>query len=399
MTTEISSGSPALRVATREWRRITGSRMFHFYLVGLPLILFVLLADIYKNRVVVDIPMAICDADHSELSRLLARSFDADRSLKIVAQVGSLDEAVELLRGGTIQGAIYIPADLEADIKHGKSARVVIYQNSSNIIIGNLITKGAVTVTRTISTGIVLKKIRALGASEQQALDLANPIRLDTDALYNPGYSYSSFLVPALLAVILQMIVMISAAQVVGIERHDGTLAELQAISQGSTFAALVGKALPHLAIHFVSALVMVGLMMPLFAIPFQGSIIVGILFLFFFLLTAFAVGMAISVIFKDPLFATELAAFINTPAFMFSGYTFPIAGMLGLHVAVAQALPFTHFLSGFIKLYQMGAPATALLPETMKLSLFLIGAIIAMALVGSRRLRPQPTAAASEAR
>lgn len=379
--------SPTLQVAGREWRHISGNRASYFYLIVLPLLLFLILSYIYYDRVIVDLPMAICDNDHSELSRTLARSLDADRSLKIVTEIGSIDEALELLRRGKIQGAIVIPADLEADIKHGKSGRVVIYQNSSNIILGNLITRSASTITRTVSTGIVIKKIRALGASEQQALDLANPIRLDTDVLYNPGYNYLNFLVPALLAVVLQMIVMISAAQVINRERHDRTLADLMDVSRGSITAAIIGKSLPHLAIHFSLALVIMGLTMPLFGIAFSGSVLAGLLFLCFFLLTAFAVGLAVSFIFSEPLLATEIAAVFNTPAFMFSGYTFPLAGMPGLHVAIAQTMPFTHFLTGFIKLYQMNTPIASLWPETVKLSLFLAGAVITICVLASKRL------------
>lgn len=398
MTSDSLTHSPVLAVAKREWGRICHNRTTYFYLVGLPVILFVVLAYIYHERVVIDIPMAICDNDHSELSRMLTRSFDSDRSLKITTEIGSVDEAAGLLRRGLIQGAVFIPADLEADVKHGKSTRVVVYQNSSNIIIGNLITRAVVTVGRTVSTGIVMKKIRAAGVSEQQALDLANPIRIDTDVLYNPGYNYSYYLVPALLAVVLQMIVMISASQVVNSEYHDQTLSELMAAGNDSVAVALIGKALPHLAIHFSSALIIVGLIMPLFGIPVNGHIVTGVLFLLFFILTAFAVGMAISVLFTSMSFATEITAVTNTPAFMFCGYTFPITGMPGLHAALAQLLPFTHFLTGFIKVSQMNSSLGNLMPEIGKLSLFLVIAVALMATVGPRRLHAAVSLAEAEA-
>jgi ABC-2 type transport system permease protein len=42
-------------------------------------------------------------------------------------------------------------------------------------------------------------------------------------------------------------------------------------------------------------------------------------------------------------------------------------------HQIFAQGMPYTHFLYGFLKLYQMGAPAADILPEVGRLSIFII--------------------------
>jgi ABC-2 type transport system permease protein len=46
---------------------------------------------------------------------------------------------------------------------------------------------------------------------------------------------------------------------------------------------------------------------------------------------------------------------------------------MPGLHQVYAQLMPFTHFLEGFIKLYQMGLSFKDVLPQAGVLALFIL--------------------------
>ncbi|HEX3073942.1 MAG TPA: hypothetical protein VHP30_10050, partial [Ignavibacteriales bacterium] len=42
------------------------------------------------------------------------------------------------------------------------------------------------------------------------------------------------------------------------------------------------------------------------------------------------------------------------------------------VQVIFAQVIPYTHFLTGFLKIYQMGAPLNYAIPEFLRLSIFL---------------------------
>ncbi len=68
---------------------------------------------------------------------------------------------------------------------------------------------------------------------------------------------------------------------------------------------------------------------------------------------------------------ATEVALFVLTPAFIYSGLTFPLWAMPGIHQFLAKLIPFTYFLSGFIKLYEMNLDIIYLKNELMVLMIF----------------------------
>ncbi len=361
------------KIITREWQRIVQRKTLYLILIPLPLILFAILAGIYQQRVIVDLPIAVVDQDHSQLSRLLVRSLDAARSLRVQQQCRSVEEIRNLVLKGKIQGGVVIPAGLEQEIKKGKSATVVVYKNTANLIIGNLILKDALTTIRTLSAGIQLKRQRAKGLPYRSALGVVNPIRVESSSLYNPAYNYINFLIPGLLAVMLQMIAMIAVTYSFAAEYSEGSWAELIQLSGGSIGRIIAGKSLPHIGLNTVSALAMAGILFPVFGVPLHGSLFLVLAFLILLIMAAGAVGVLVAVIFRELVLSSEAAVFINTPAFIFSGYTFPVEAMPGFHRFYADLLPSTHFMTGFIKLYQMGAPAPATAGEALRLLAFIV--------------------------
>jgi len=200
---------------------------------------------------------------------------------------------------------------------------------------------------------------------------LANPVSVDTQALFNPSYNYANYLVPGLLPAFMQMFIMLVAVLVISAEYHEGTLAELFAAADGHAGVVLLGKSLPHLLVYGAMALGLLGIVFPIFHIPVAAPAVVILGLFLLFIAASFFLGLMISCLVHNQMLATEVAVFINTPAFMFSGYTFPLWGMPVIHRAFAQIMPFTHFLTGFIKLYQMGAPLHSLRNEVMILALF----------------------------
>ena len=348
--------APVLRVARREVRMMMAHPSLPALLIAMPIALSLLFATIYRHQVVTDIPVAVWDGDHSTLSRLIVRSLDATRSIQVVRTVTGMDEAEELMRRGEIQGAVWIPQGLEEDIKRGTPASVVVYKSSFNLIVGNALLKDATAVVRTVSAGIVMRKFRSAGMTEEEALALANPIRLESNNLYNPCYNYESYFVPCLIAAMFQMLVMVAAVVPFGSEREAGTLRDVLRMADGKIGAALAGKALPQMVLHAATTLFFVGILFPCFGIPVHGSVPVLMAFMFIGTLASYAVGSFFALLFRSRLMATEAAVFLSTPAVLFSGYTFPLEAMPGIHSFFAQILPFTSFFAGFVKIYQYGA-------------------------------------------
>lgn len=361
------------QIIKREFSRIAERKTLYLMSIVLPFIVFSLYALIYNEEIVREIPVAIFDQDNSLLSKKIIEQVEASSSLRIVKYDYSIDEIKQDFYDGNIQAAFFIPKNLEKNIKSGKSVSVVVYKNSSNLIISNVILKDASTILKSLSGSILLKKIRSKGINYTKALDIINPIRLETALLYNPNYSYLNYLVPGLIGFTFQLLIMISSVLVFSSEFTHNTFSELVSLSNNSASVIFFGKLIPHFSIHLANIFLIIGLIFPIFNIKILGSLYTLIFLYVMFVLASLTIALAISSLIHDQQFATEIAVFYNTPAFIFSGFTFPLWAMPTVHSAIAQIMPFTHFLSASIKAMQMDLTLSYMKNELTALSLFIL--------------------------
>ena len=209
-------------------------------------------------------------------------------------------------------------------------------------------------------------------------MNIINQIKIGTSVLYNPNYSYENYLVPGLTTFSIMMIIIVSSVLIISSEFAHNTFNDLVELSRNRISVIILGKIIPHLTVHAVNIIILVGLIFPLFHINNYGSSLSIILFMIFFALVTLSLGIMISSFFHNQMFATELALFIVTPAFIFSGLTYPLWSMPAGFRFIADLIPYTYFLSGYIKIAQMNAPLKYLVPDLISLTIFLIIALTA---------------------
>jgi len=132
----------------------------------------------------------------------------------------------------------------------------------------------------------------------------------------------------------------------------------------------IFGKLLVYTGIG-MTIVFFISILFNLFGIPYQDKIGETLLLFFMFVLANATLGMALSAVVKEEIVALDLALFYNSPAFIFSGFTFPIMGMPFFDQLWAQFIPYTHFLHAFFKLYQIGTPLASVKKEFLILGIF----------------------------
>lgn len=360
----------------KEAKRIVDTRSLMLITVVVPPILFFLFAYLYQSALVRQIPIAIIDNDNSVISRTVISSFGASPSFAINSYYTSLVEAKEGMISGEVDGIIFIPKNFERDIKKGRQVHPVVFANGINVIKSNYIMSDATKIFKMISGGVLLKKFRSSGMTETQAMEIISPVRYDFQTLYNSNYSYSDFLVPALCVFVIFMSLSLAGATVFNSEEMDtGVLSSQPKFPVSSAF----GRILPYLLVSAVDAMVVIGLIFPIFGITIRGSSIDLFIYTFLFGITSVLLGMVISAIFKNVMMATQVVLFFTTPAFVFSGLTYPIWAMPDTHQIFANLIPYTHFLDGFVKIYLMGEPLAEL---GAPLNLLIAGTLIPLGIL-----------------
>jgi len=360
-----------LRIALREWKRILTLPVFYWLLLVVPPILFFFYAFIYQEEEIKDLPFAIWDESHSSVSRQLTFMLEQTVSIHIIRQVKSHRELQNMILKGEVMGAVHFPANMEENILSSQPVNVTLYTNASSLVPAKMLFRNASEVIIMGGAGISLQKLLQTGMNRSKAMALVEPVKLTTLPLFNPDYNYFRYLVPGLITVAMQMIIIMVGVLIFNYEAKTGSLQELYALAKGSAIRIMTGKILAHLSVAWINFILVTGIIFPIFGIG-QGLATFHFFVLFTLLAIAcISIGLLISVVISDTMLASDIALFYTAPAFVFSGYTFPRWAMPWFDQYYSQVMPYSSFLDGFIKVYQMQLPMRFAIHEMSILLLF----------------------------
>ncbi|WP_432709343.1 ABC transporter permease [Pedobacter sp.] len=358
-------------IVIREWKRILSLKEFYLVMLVIPALLFSFYALIYQNKEAKHLPFAIWDDDQSTISRQLIFLLEQRDALHITKRISNVAEVEKLMQEGQILGAIHFPQNMQNDIYSRHPVEVTLYTNGAYLVPAKMIYKVVGEVIITGSSGVVLSKLEKTGMGAEQAMALANPVRLESYQLYNADYNYQEYLVPGLITVAMQMVMIMSSMLALNFEWKTGTMQELYALSNGSAIMVITAKTIAHLVVSWVNFLLIVLIVFPIFDLGVPAAT-----FKFFIIHTLLSVacigiGMFISALLKDIMLAGDTALFYTSPAFVFSGFTFPRWAMPWYDQYYATIMPYTPFLDAFFKVYYMNLPLHYAQADINKLLLF----------------------------
>lgn len=355
----------------REWKRIFSIPNFYVVLLIIPPVIFLFYGFIYQKQFARELPMAVWDEDGSSVSRTLTDMMEQNENIHFTHVVFSNAEIEKLMKEGKIFGAVHFPKNMEADAKKNHQSNITLYTNGAYLVPAKMIYKGAAEIIIKAGLAVVLQKAEKQGMAADKANTLVQPIKLNTTVLYNPDFNYQLYLTPGLVTVGLQMALIVASVLILNLEFKKETIDSLLKISTSSS-QIVIGKMLAHLCIAWLLFILISFVVFPVFDLHKPKTD-----FSFFILYTLLAlacigIGMMLSAISNNLLFVVDVALFFTSPAFVFSGFTFPRWAMPWYDQLYADIMPYTHFLDGFIKLYFMELPLRYATPEMIRLLVFI---------------------------
>ena len=365
-----------INIIWREWKRIFSLPVFYVVGIIVPPILFLFYGYLYQNKFAEDLPVAVWNEDQSEVSRKLVDMMDASKTIKITEFAKSENDIKNLILSNKVMGAVYIPKNMEADIKNNKSATVVVYTNASSLVASKMIYKDAAGVIIKGGLAVVLQKLTKQGMPIHQASALIQPIKLNTYTLYNPDYNYQEYLTPGLISVGIQMAFIIISVLLLNWELKTNSLQELIKLSHQSASTIIIGKLLAWLMVSWVHFLMIQYVVFPLFDLERAGTTWNFFLLYNGLVIACIGFGILVSALFDDVMLCADVALFFTSPAFVFSGFTFPRVAMPWYDQYYAAIMPYTYFLDGFLKGYFMHLPLSYFSKELWILGLMSVGFI-----------------------
>jgi len=290
------------------------------------------------------IPTVVADFDRSTQSRDYIQSLVNTHYLDIVDDVSDPEQARAAMRRGTAKVAIIIPPDFSQNVLAHKPAQVRMMLDGSD-------------------SQVAIRARQALAAPAQGAIDA----RVETE--FNPTMRTQVFMVPGLIAVILQLVTVSLTAFSLVREREQGTLEQLM-VSPVGRLGLMLGKLTPYaiLAVLETASVLFAGWLV--FDVRIVGSVALLMLLSVPFIVAALALGLFISTISENQGQALQFTLLVTLPSILMSGFVFPRETMPGALYLVSNAIPVTYFLEIIRGIVVRGAGFSDLWPNILPLLL-----------------------------
>ncbi len=359
-------------VLRREIFRIMHRPTYRTSLLILPTLSLALFVMLFGKGVAYDLPIAICDNDHTPLSRQITAMIDATPSARVAYNIQSTAEGEELIRKGLIQGFVLIPHSFEKEILGNIPTHLESYIVGTNITNNGLLSKDIQTVAATFSAGIQLQLLESKELPRQPILSQLMPIRFDRHVLFNPYLNYAYYLLPAFMPMMLVILIMVTTVYAIGSELRYASATEWLTAANNSIGIALLGKLLPVTAIFILNMLLMFFLLFEVVGLPLNGSFSVLLIGTLFLLLSYQSIAIMLVALLANLRLSLSLGGGYSVLAFSFSGFTFPTLAMWEPIRWGSHLFPFSYYADLAIDQLMRGAPIDCSLPDLGMLSIFL---------------------------
>lgn len=363
-----------MRIILEEFIFIFKDRRLLAALLGLPILVTLFFGYLYVNHKVTEIPTVVLDNDNSSLSRITITAFEQSEKFAVTKYVSSHQELQNCMQRGIAYAAIIIPIDFARDIKTGQSTEVLVIADGSNMILSNSIATGAAEVVGTISAGIELKSLEGLGISGQKAEDIVSAVSFRSRVWYNPTYNYLKFLLPGLIAMGMQQALLISLAIAFFRKTPANKSGGLR------NFIIIFCRLIPYVLIGTPVLIFCLILAHSLYNLYIGSNFSSLVIITAAFCLGTAELGLLAALLSPTLDRAIQLAMVIAAPAFLISGFTWPMMAMPLPISFLAQLLPLTHYLEAMRALTMKGARMGDVIPQLTNM-LIIAGALIPVCL------------------
>ncbi|MBB5436413.1 ABC-2 type transport system permease protein [Pedobacter sp. AK017] len=322
-----------------------------------PLLYAFFYGSIYINKEEEQVKLAVVDDDQSRLSRLLQQQINNSQLVELI-HFSDLETAKEQMYSGNCQGYFYIPRGTQSNLLTLKQSNVVLAVNAARFLPSSDLLMSVQQICLTVGAGIRLQYFeKSEGLSRAMAMQNVMPITLDYRPMFNERSSYGAFLLPALLALILQQTLLIGLSESVAGERQQGSIKEW---FKAGISTAIWGKGLFYLVVFGAYGFFFLNVNFRLLNLPMRGSgFQLGVLLLFL-LFTLIPMAQFIGSLFRSQLLCLQVMAFSTYPIFLITGYTWPFESLPVPIQWVSMLLPTTPFIKIYTAIVQSGADLLA---------------------------------------
>jgi len=317
--------------------------------------------------------IAWMDMDRTPLSRELRERFEGSGRFDVVALPRNEAEVQKALDYGTAQAVVRVLPNFERDIKRGKPTEIQVLVDGTNSNTASLVSSYASEVIAEFSSAVLAdqQNQQVLKRSPTARASAAVPQVIPrTRVWFNPDLYSRNYFVPGVIANIIMTVTLMLTALAIVREKEIGTMEQLM-VTPIRSIELMLGKTLPFAVVGLIDVALISTIALLLFHIPFRGSVVLLFFCAVLFLMTTLGAGLFLSTISQTQQQAMMANFFFSVPAFLLSGFAFPIRNMPVAVQYLTYLNPVRYFMEIVRGLFLKGVGVSVLWPQMAALAVY----------------------------
>lgn len=357
-------------VIRHEWKAIATNPAILLVLAGGIFLYGLLYNYMYAPNLVRKAPVAVVDLSHSALSREYVRWLDAAPQTSVYAQTPNILEARKWMKKGEVTGILYIPSDFETHVARGETSVFTLYAATDAFLNFKGLQEASSRVMLAVNDAHRCAGTVFLPPQGLLAVASSTPVSVSGTALYNYTEGYGSYLIPAVMIVIIFQTMLMVIAMLTGEEaeqRRKG-IHSMRARFLKDMLCIVSGRTFVYVMLYVVFSMFLLGLLPHIFSIPNIGSGWDIVTMMIPFLLATSFFALAVSRWFTDSEAPLLMIAFFSVGYIFLSGVSYPLELMPWYWQAAHYVFPVAPAVLAFVKLNSMGGSLADIWPQMLTL-------------------------------
>ena len=349
-----------LRIAVYECRSILRSLPILVVLGGGIFMYGILYNYMYSPNVLREVPVVVVDESQTPLSRHYIRLLDATPQVRVQGIITNMSEARKRMKETEVAGILSLPSDFDAKVGRGEEAVFISFNNTMAFLSYAALKEASSGAMLSLDNSVRPGQVVFLMPNVVQPIVNTPNIEVQGFALYNESGGYATYLIPAVLMVIIfQTMLMVISMRcgkeneqrmrpLMWISRHDSSW--VMAIN------IVIGKSVVYVGFYALFSVFLLGLLPLLYDLPHLASPLLLIQLLTPYLFATAFFGLSCSVFFKDSDAPLLLIAFFSVGLLFLSGISWPLELMPWPWRLLHCLIPAPVGVLAFVKVNSMGA-------------------------------------------
>lgn len=362
-----------LKVAFAEWKLFYTDPAAVLLLVVAGVLYAFYYPTPYINQTVTKVPVAVVDLDNTVMSRQLIQMAAASQQVRVKSVYAEMQEAEAAMAREEIFGFMVIPENMEKDIRGNHPVSVNIFTHGAYVMLHGAIGTAFSTCALTLGATHKVKQIAlSKKVPSTSAMAMRDPIPISIQTLFNSSGSYSNYVVPSVLVVILQQSLIIGICVLGGSRAHRRFRKRFRdsAVENETAEIRYFGRALAYF-LHYCSFILFYHcIIYNIFDFPRRGEILPMAVFSLVFLASVINLGMVVSQVFLRRESSMQLFLYLSIPILFLANFSWPSYLMPKWMVMVSYILPSTFAVPAWLSIEQMGADIYEVAPRLYQLAI-----------------------------